>query len=191
MASCQVYYVNIVTYTCSIRGIIVISEDTDTFQFSDGNLCHIRKQVVRDSLRILSDTSTFMCSYRVEIAKKNNIHIWIGLLYIRHYLLQHGLSLSIRVGRVLLRAFLTDRNLQRITIYGSRRTEDNIFASMFSHGVTEKQGSGHIIVIILNRFRHGFSYCFISCKMNDCIRLFSLKNLVHCRLVQHIGIIKF
>ena len=190
MASCQVYYVNIVTYTCSIRGIIVISEDTNTFQFSDGNLCHIRKQVVRNSLRILSDETGFVSTNRVKVTKQCNIPFRICTMDIHQYLLQHGLGLSVGIGRVLLRAFLTARNLQRITIYSCRGTEDNILASVFSHGITEKQGAGHIIVIILDRFCHGFSYCFISCKMNDCIRLFSLKNLVHCRLVQHIGIIK-
>ena len=73
---------------------------------------------------------------------------------IHQHLLQHGLGLSVGVGRALLRAFLADRDLQRITIYSCRRTEDNILASVFSHGIAEKQGSGHIVVIILDRFCH-------------------------------------
>ena len=109
---------------------------------------------------------------------------------VHQHLLQHSLGLTIRVGRTLFRAFFCDRDLQRISIYCSRRTENNVFYTMFSHGITQEQCSCHIIMIIFNRLYHRLSNCLISCKMDDCIRLLCFKNLIHCRLIQHICLIK-
>ena len=55
MAACQVNNMDVIADTSSVRSIVVITENADALEFSDGNLCDIRKQVVRDALRILSD----------------------------------------------------------------------------------------------------------------------------------------
>ena len=52
---------------------VVIAEDTDASQLADGNLCDIRKQVVRDALRILADQAALVRSDRVEVAEQDNI----------------------------------------------------------------------------------------------------------------------
>ena len=73
MAACQVNNMDVIADTSSVRSIVVITENADALEFSDGNLCDIRKQVVRDALRILSDKAALMRSDRVEVTKQDNI----------------------------------------------------------------------------------------------------------------------
>ena len=74
----QIHNVNIIPDTRSIRGIVIISEDTERFQLADCNLGDIWKQIVRNSLRVLTDSSRFMSSDRIEIAQKHDIPLRIG-----------------------------------------------------------------------------------------------------------------
>ena len=71
MAACQVNNMDVIADTSSVRSIVVITENADALEFSDGNLCDIRKQVVRDALRILSDKAALMRSDRVDLMMKN------------------------------------------------------------------------------------------------------------------------
>ena len=80
MAACQVNNMDVIADTSSVRSIVVITENADALEFSDGNLCDIRKQVVRDALRILSDKAALMRSDRVEVAKQDNIPFRISFL---------------------------------------------------------------------------------------------------------------
>ncbi len=191
MASCQIHHMDVITHTGSIQSIIVIAEYADAFQLSNGHLCHIRQQIVGDSLGILSDPAGFMCTDGIKVTKQDHIPLRIGLLNIHQYLLQHGLGLSIRIGRRLLWTVLCDRNLQRISVYGRRRTEDDIFHAVLSHGITQKQCSRHIVVIVFNRLFHRLSHCFVACKMNHRIRLFRPEDLIDLRLVQKVCFVKF
>ena len=67
MTLCQVYYMDIISYTGSVRSIIIISEYIQMIQFSNGNLCDIRYQVVWNTLRIFTDQSAFMSADWVKV----------------------------------------------------------------------------------------------------------------------------
>ena len=71
MAVCQVYHVNVITDTGSVRSVIVIAEYAQAYQLANCHLCNVRKQVVRDTLRILTDTAGLMSSDRVKVAKQH------------------------------------------------------------------------------------------------------------------------
>ena len=73
MTYSQVYYMDVITYTGSVRSIIIITEDSQTFQFTDGNLCNIWKQIVRDSFRIFTDHAALMSTDWVKVTKQDNI----------------------------------------------------------------------------------------------------------------------
>ena len=62
MTDCKVNYVDVIAHTGSVRSRVIIAEDTEAFQLADSNLCDIRNQVVRDSLRILADQMEFLRS---------------------------------------------------------------------------------------------------------------------------------
>ena len=73
MTYSQVYYMDVITYTGSVRSIIIITEDSQTFQFTDGNLCNIWKQIVRDSFRIIPSLSrSFLLSVHPYILAKTH-----------------------------------------------------------------------------------------------------------------------
>src|SRR5699024_8175572 len=116
MADRKVYYMDVVADTCSIRCVIVVAEYSKALKFSDRNLCDIRDQVVRDSLRILSDETALMCSDRVEVTEQDNIPFRICCVKICQDLLKHPLCPSVRIGAGSLRAFLCDRNERRISV---------------------------------------------------------------------------
>ena len=160
MAACQVNNMDVIADTSSVRSIVVITENADALEFSDGNLCDIRKQVVRDALRILSDKAALMRSDRIEVTKQDNIPFRICGVDVGQNLLEHAFCPAVWVGRGSLRALLGDRNLCRIAVYGCRRTEDDVLYAVVSHLIAENQGSGHVVVIIFNRFMYGLADCF-------------------------------
>ena len=90
MAACQVNNMDVIADTSSVRSIVVITENADALEFSDGNLCDIRKQVVRDALRILSDKAALMRSDRVEVTKQDNIPFRICGVNVGQNLLEHA-----------------------------------------------------------------------------------------------------
>ena len=106
-------------------------------------------------------------------------------------LFQHPFCPSVRIGTGSFRAFFSDRDKCRISVYSCRRTEDNIFNSVISHGVTQIQSSCNIIFIILDWFYYRFSYRFQSSKMNNCVYLLFVENIVHGFFITNIRIIKY
>ena len=191
MTYCQVYYMDVITYAGSIRSIIVITEYSQAFQFADGNLCNIRKQVVRDSFRIFTDHAALMCSDWVEVTKQDNIPFRICSVQVCQDLFQHPFGPSIRVGTGSFRAFFCDRNKCRISVNGCGRTEDNIFYTVISHGIAEIQGTCDIIFIVFDRFYYRFSNGFQTCKMNHCIYFFFVEDVIHCLFITDVCIVEY
>ena len=177
MAAGQIHNMNIIAYTGAVRRVIVISEDADLRQLADCNLRNIRQQIVRNPLRILTDHTALMCADRIEVAKQHNIPLIVRSVNVRQNLLEHGLRPSIRIRADTLRAALRDRNLRRISVNGSRRTEDNIFYAVIPHLITKCQRSADVVLIVLDRLRDRLSDRLQACEMNDCINLLLIK---HC-----------
>ena len=78
MASCKVYYMDVVTNTGSVRCIVVISEYVDALKLSNCNLSNIWKQVVRNTLWILTDQTALMSTDWIEVAKQDYIPLWVS-----------------------------------------------------------------------------------------------------------------
>ena len=78
MASCKINNVDVVTDTSSIRCVIVISEDVDALKLSNCNLSNIWKQVVRNTLWILTDQAALMSTDWIEVAKQDYIPLWVS-----------------------------------------------------------------------------------------------------------------
>ena len=190
MSFCQIYYMDIVTNPCPIRGIIVIAKYSKLFQLAYSNLRNIRHQIIGNTVRIFSHGTALMCTDRVEITKQDHIPFRICLLDICQDLLQHGLGPAIGVGALSLGAFLCDRNHCRITIYRCRGGKDNVLHTMLSHHIYQCKSTGNIIFIILPRLLYGFSNCLKSRKMNTAVYLLFIKNLIHSLSVKDICFIK-
>src|SRR5699024_5327687 len=119
MANCKVYYMDVVAYSGPVRCVIVITEYAQTLQLADRNLCDIRDQVVRDSLRILSDHSALVSTDRVEVAEQHHIPLRICCVQVCQDLLQHPFCPAVRVRTCSLRALLGDRNKCRVSVNSS------------------------------------------------------------------------
>ena len=148
MAFCQVYDMDIVTHTCSVRCIVIVTENAQTFQFTHSYLCNVGNQVVRDTLRILADEAALMSTNGVEIAEKQDVPLRICGMKIGQNLLQHALGTAVGVCHLTLRTLFGDGYESRIAVYGCGGTEDQVLHTMISHNITEVEGSGHVVVVI-------------------------------------------
>ena len=176
MTDRQIDYMDIISDTCSIRCIVVIAKHSQTIQFSNCNLCNIWHQIVRDSFRIFSNLSGFVCPDRVKVTKQHNIPLRISCVKICQNLLQHSFCTSVWVGDFSFRTLFCDRDLCRISVYCCGRTEDHVLASVFSHHITKNQCSCNVVVIVFPRLFYRFSDCFESCKVDHCLDLFIFKD---------------
>ena len=132
-----------------------------------------------------------MCSDRVEVTKKYYIPLRICCMKICQDLLQHPLCPSVWICAGSFRAFLSDRNKCRITIYCCRRTKDNILHTMVSHNITKRNRSANIVLIILKRLCYRLANCFQSCKMNHWLNFFFLKDLIHSFFITNVCFVEF
>ena len=107
MSDGKVDHVDVVTYSGSVRCIIIIAEDAQAFQFSDGNLCDIWDQVVRDSLRILSDETALMSSDRIEVTEQDHVPSPAGKTEWSRATIQNMLHNEKYVGDLLLQKTYT------------------------------------------------------------------------------------
>ena len=191
MSDSQIYYMDVISHTGSVRSIIVVSEYAETFQLADCNLCNVRNQVVRNPFRIFSDQTGFVCADRIKVSQKHDIPFRIPDMKIGQDLLQHALCLSVRIGDLAFRTILGDRNLRRISVYRCGRTEDHVLTAMLAHHIAEDQRTCNIVVIIFPRFCNRLSNRFESRKIDDRLDLFFLKNRFQILSVQKISFIKF
>ena len=120
MSKGEVYYMYIISHTCSVVRIIVVSEYTKLLKLSDSHLCNVRHQVVWNSVGVLSHCPALVCPDWVKVAQKDDIPFRVCLLHVCKNLLQHGFCPSIWVGTLAFRAFLGDGNKCRIPIHGCR-----------------------------------------------------------------------
>ena len=98
MPLCKVNNMNVISHSGSIRCIIIITKYSKLFQLTNCNLCDIWHQVVRNTIRILTDKATLMSTNRIEVTKKYYIPFWICFLDICKNLFQHGFGPAIRIG---------------------------------------------------------------------------------------------
>ena len=137
MPTRKIDHMNVVTHARAIRSGIIVAKDLDAFELASGNLRHIRKQVIRNTLRIFADPATFMRTDRIEVAQQHHIPFGICTVQIGKDTLEHGLGLSVRIGGLMLGTLFSDRNHLRITINRSAAREDDILHTMIASYVEQ------------------------------------------------------
>ena len=73
MSNRKVNYMDVISHTCSVRSIIVISEYSKLFELAYCHLCDVRHEVVWNTVWILTHCTTLMSSDWIEVTKKNNV----------------------------------------------------------------------------------------------------------------------
>ena len=168
---------DIVTDTCSVRSVVVITKDAQLFTDAYCSLGDIWHEVIGYAVGIFANHAALMSANRIEIAQKDNIPFWICFLNIHQYLFEHTFGLSIRICTMAFGTFFCDWNHSRVTIYRSRTTEDDILALMLAHHIQKNEGASHIIMIVLQGLCNRLTHCFQSCKMNNCIEFILIEDL--------------
>ena len=186
MSSCKIHDMNVIPHTGSVRRIIIVSEDTQLLQLADRNLRNVGHKVVRNALRVFSDHPRRMCADRVEVTKQDDVPFRIGGMYVRQDLLQHPLRPAIRVRADALRAVFRDRNEGGISVDRRAGAEDDVLAAMLPHALYQRQGSGNVVGVILDRLLYRFSYRLQSGEMNDRVNLLRGKDAIQAFLVKDI-----
>ena len=112
----QIHHMDIVTDSSAVRRIVIISKHTDLFELAYSHLSNIRRQIIRDTLRILSDLPALVSAYRIKVTQQDHRPLRICLLDICKNLFKHTLCLAVRIRTLSLGAFLCDRNISRIAV---------------------------------------------------------------------------
>ena len=74
----QVDHIDIIPYTRTVRGRIVIAEDWKFFEFSHGHLGDEGKEIIRQAVWILADGAAHMGAYRVEVPQQDDVPFFVG-----------------------------------------------------------------------------------------------------------------
>ena len=67
MTACQIHHMDIITHACAIGSIIVIAKNAQFSALSYCHLSHIRHQVVRNAVGILTYKTALVSTYRVKV----------------------------------------------------------------------------------------------------------------------------
>ena len=104
-------------------------------------------------------------------------------------LLHHILGPAIRIGALTSTQFFCVRDRCVFAVDGCRRTEYNVFATVFIHHFKQCQRGIDIVSIILNGHLHRLAYCLEPSEVNDNIDCIFGENFPHCFCVLHIGFV--
>ena len=65
----KVHDVDIVAYTCSVVGRIIVPEDTESLAFTDSHLGDIGHEVIGYAIRVLAYSAGRVCANRIEVTQ--------------------------------------------------------------------------------------------------------------------------
>ena len=125
MAGAKVADVDVVANARAIWGVVVVAKDVNSLALAHGNLSHVRNQVVWNACRIFSDEAGLVSANRIEVSEQDNVPFWICGVDVGKNLLDHPLGPTVRVGRVLLRALLGQREAIWVSVNSGRARENN------------------------------------------------------------------
>lgn len=122
MSSCKIYYMYVVSYSCTIFGRPTVAKNLNVRQLSNSHLftggklrnCQLRAmattnltdighQIVGNSFRVFSNFTAWVCSYGVEVAQQNELIICMKVSIREKYTLVLPLSLmeaSLRISSI-------------------------------------------------------------------------------------------
>ena len=189
MTQGKVYNMYVISYACSVRSRIIISENVYLFKLSDRYLSNIGKKIVRYTLRVFAHFAALMRAYGVKVTQKSHGKLWICLLSILHYLLYHKLCRAVWIGGGK-REVLCYRNSLWHSVNRSRRREHDIINIVFLHYLHKMKSSGYIIVIVAQRDSCGFTNSLKSGKMNNSIDFVFLKYFFRTLIIEKVYLIE-
>ena len=131
-----------------------------------------------------------MRANRVEVAEQNDVPFRICFLHIAEHFFEHGLCFTVRIGAFALGAFFGNRDDGRIAVNRGGRTENEVLATVITHGIQQYERGVHVVLVVFERLGDGFAHSFEACKMDAGVKFIFAKNFVHGNGVTDVGIYK-
>lgn len=130
----QVHDVDEVSHAGAVGRWIVVPEDTKTRQRAMSNASDIRKQIVRNAVRILADEAGRMRADRIEVAQADGAEVGPGAADVGKNLLDVKLGAAVGVGRFARRAVLREGQALGRAVHGRGGAEDETRDALPAHG---------------------------------------------------------
>ncbi len=163
----EITYIYIVSNSSSIMGWIIISIDRYLFPFPDRNIEHIRKEIIRNTIREFSDMTRWMCSDRIEVAKWDDRPSTESSKVFEE-LFDNKLRRSIWIGRSKWHIFGEWRNII-CSIDGCRRGKYYFTNTVFLHNLEKCYTPSYIVIMVVKWESTTLPYCLESSKVYNSI----------------------
>ena len=154
MCLCQIGDMNIIADARAVLGVIVVTKNRNKFTLVVRYLQDQRDQM-RLRLVCFTDTAGYMCAAGVEVTQRDKPQTMCYARPFEHFF-HRQLGLTIAVGRLSTVCF-QNRNALWFAISRRRRRENNFVDAMCDHRFQQNLCAAQVIVIILQRIRHGFA----------------------------------
>ena len=126
----------------------------------------------------------------VEIAKQNCAEIRVCSAVVGQNPFIHNLGPAIGRGGLNGRHLFLIRMGVIGTVYRSRGREYQTLAAELFHHFQQRHGAVQIVAVVLQGLLDTFSYCFVGCKMNNCIDVLLSKHMAQLILTCAVDLVE-
>ena len=172
----KIAHINIVTYSCSIERIIIITKHPYLLSFSTCYIEYIWQEIVRNTIWNFSNISWRMCTNRIEISQVHHSPICMLCIIFKKFF-NNEFCGSIRISRSKRHIFTKWWSIIR-AVYCCRRRKYNLVYSKILHNSKKCDASSNIIRMIEPYFLTALPYYLQSCKMDHPIKTIFFKNIL-------------
>ena len=186
MCLSEVNDVDIVADACAVVSGIVVSENMKFFELTDSCLAYVRKEVVRDTLGVLTDKSRLVCSDGVEITEDRNALKLTCVADVLEHSFDNKLGLAIGVcsGK---REIFADRNGLGRAVHGCGGRENDRANAVLDHSAEKVEGCVKIVAIIAKGLSAGLADSLKSRKVDDRVNLVFCKYFASCLEIKKVA----
>ena len=149
--------VDVIAHAGAVVCRVVVAEDRQALELADSDLRDVRHEVVRNAAGIFTNFAGLMRADRVEITKKSGVPCRVSLVEVLQDVLDLELRFAVRVGRLVGREGLFDRNARGLAVNGSGRAENNVLAVVFFEHFAQIQRRDEVVLVISERNLAGFA----------------------------------
>ena len=189
-ACSKVNYMDVVSDTCAVVGIVVGAEYAQTLALTDGNLSYEGHKVIGDAVGILTDSAALVGTDGIEVTEKTNRPVLIGFEKVGKDDFDHKFGSTVGISGTACGHRLLERRNIITAVNGSRRAENDFLTAVLSHYITENECTCDIVIIIFERLLTAFTYSLEACEVDYCIDFFSLENFIETLFISDVALVE-
>lgn len=166
----EVRNVDVVAYSRSIGGGVVVPEDVKFRPPSDRHLGDVGHQVVRDPAGVFPDLAARVGADGVEVAEKGYRKTGVRGGEVGQDFLVHQLRAAVGVDAAG-RFGLFERDVLAGSVDCGARTEDQFVYSELRHCLAEGKGGIEVVLVVFERLLDRLADRLVACEVDDCVDL--------------------